>query len=207
MADSSASAWRGPLALSDILDTRAYERERAALRSEVTALKRLRRVAVGPLVTVVFENRTTMRFQVQEMARAERMSSDAQIQAELDVYNPLIPGPGELSLTMFIELTSEGELREWLPKLVGVERAVELRLGDAAGRAAETVPAVVDTHHEAQLTREEVTASVHYVRFALDARQQARFVDGPAFLALDHPAYRHEAALSEATRRSIASDW
>ncbi|HET9091959.1 MAG TPA: DUF3501 family protein [Acidimicrobiales bacterium] len=208
MADSSASSGRGPLALSDVLDTRAYERERAAFRAEVMALKRLRRVAIGPLVTVVFENRTTMRFQIQEMARAERMTTDDQIQAELDVYNPLIPGPGELSLTMFIELTSEGELREWLPKLVGVERALELRLGEAAaGATPEIVPVVVDPAHEAQLTREEVTASVHYVRFALDAGQQGRFVEGPASLVLDHPAYRHEAALSEATRRSLASDW
>ncbi len=191
------------LVLSDIEDLRAYERDRDRFRAEVRALKRVRRVPIGPIVTVVFENRTTMRFQVQEMARAERMMTDEQIQHELDVYNPLIPGPGELSMTLFIELTTEAELREWLPKLVGIERAVLLRLGDDH----EAVPATVEAAHEAQLTREEVTASVHYVRIALDARQRERFVAGPAALAIDHPAYRHEILLGDETRASIASDW
>lgn len=169
-------------------------------------LKRLRRVPVGPLVTVVFENRETMRFQVQEMARAERMLCDDQIQAELDTYNPLVPGPGELALTVFVELTSEEELREWLPKLVGLERSLELRLTSHSGDR-EVVRAVVDASHEAQLTREAVTASVHYVRFSLDAGQQERFVGGPAALAICHPSYEHVAELSDATRRSLASDW
>lgn len=187
----------------DILDLRAYERERESFRSSVIALKRLRRVPIGPLVTVVFENATTMRFQVQEMARAERMMSDEQIAAELEVYNALIPRAGELSLTLFLELTSEEALREWLPKLVGIERSVLLRLGEGEG----FVRAAVEEGHDSQLTREETTASVHYVRFALDEAGREQFRSGPVVIAIDHPAYRHEATLSPETRRSLLDDW
>jgi hypothetical protein len=195
----------GPLTLADILDQRAYEREREAFRRSVIELKRHRRVPIGPLVTVVFENRTTIRFQVQEMARAERMTSDEQVQHELDVYNPLIPGIGELSATLFVELTSEAELREWLPKLVGIERAVLLRVGE--GPSATVVRADVDPSHAAQLTREETTASVHYVRLRLDAPARRRFAAEPAVLAIDHPAYRYETELGAATKASILDDW
>lgn len=194
-----------PLGLGDISDLRAYERERDSLRREVIELKRVRRLSVGPIVTVVFENRKTMRFQVQEMARAERMLSDEQIEAELEVYNPLIPGAGELSLTVFLELTSEEELRRWLPALVGVERSLLLRIG--SGDGAEVVPAAVDPQHEAQLTREEATASVHYVRFALSSEQADAFRRGPVVLAIEHPEYRYEAELGERTRASLVEDW
>jgi Protein of unknown function (DUF3501) len=186
--------------LDDIADLRAYERERDEYRERVIALKRVRRVSVGPVVTLVFENRDTIRFQVQEMARAEKLISDEQVQAELDVYNPLIPEPGQLSATLFVELTSEAELREWLPKLVGIERAVELRIGD---RVVRSVP---EESHEKQLTREEITASVHYIRFELTADEVATFAGEPVVLAVDHPAYREATPLSEDTRASLSRD-
>ncbi|MHB1509446.1 MAG: DUF3501 family protein [Acidimicrobiales bacterium] len=192
------------LELSDIADLRAYERRREAFRRDVIALKKLRRLAIGPLVTVVFENRTTMLFQIQEMVRAEKMVSDKQVQDELDVYNPLIPDPGELSLTLFVELRDDSQLREWLPKLVGIERAVELRAGQDPVR---TVAARVDTKHAAQLTREEVTASVHYVRFVLDDAERAALRKGPASLAVNHPAYSYETELSAELRASLVADW
>src|SRR5271167_4727642 len=110
----------GPLTLEDIADQRAYERERDEFRSNVIAAKKLRRVSVGPVVTLVFESRLTIRFQVTAIARAVKMFTDAQIQHELDVYNRLLPTPGELSATLFIELTSEEVLRTWLPRLVGI---------------------------------------------------------------------------------------
>jgi len=102
------------LTLDDIADLRAYEREREEFRVRVKELKRRRRVSVGPIVTLVFENRDTVRFQVQEMARAERIHTDEGIQTELDMYNPLIPGRGRLSATLFVELTSKEALTEWL---------------------------------------------------------------------------------------------
>jgi hypothetical protein len=201
------------LTLADIADLRAYERERDEFRADVIELKRLRRVAIGPIVTVVFENRTTIKFQIQEMARAERMSTDEQIQAELDVYNPLIPGPGELSMTLFIELTSDAELRRWLPKLVGIERAVCLEIpsrgSDGAGEITGTVriPAAVDTAHEAQLTRDTVTASVHYVRIEVPLELRDQFGTGTAAIGIDHPEYRHATALGAETRASLVADW
>jgi hypothetical protein len=188
------------LTLDDIADLRAYERERDEYRNRIIGLKRVRRVSVGPIVTLVFENRETVRFQVQEMARAERIVTDERIQAELDVYNPLIPEPGQLSATLFVELTSDAELREWLPKLVGIERSVVLRIG---GHEVRCVP---EEAHEQQLTREEVTASVHYIRFELSPEQVAAFDAEPVVLATDHPAYRHEAPLSSETRASLSHD-
>ncbi|MEY2570078.1 MAG: hypothetical protein QOE63_428, partial [Acidimicrobiaceae bacterium] len=117
------------LRIDDILDLRAYERERDEFRRRVIAVKKRRRIGVGPIVTFLFENRDTIRFQVQEMARAEKIITDEGIQTELDVYNPLIPEPGNLAATMFIELTNTGDLERWLPALVGIERAVRLRIG------------------------------------------------------------------------------
>ena len=86
------------LALDDIADLRAYERERIEFRQEIIALKKRRRIHVGPHLTLLFENRQTIRFQIQEMARAEKILSDEGIQTELDIYNPLIPEPGRTAL-------------------------------------------------------------------------------------------------------------
>jgi hypothetical protein len=189
------------LTLADIADSRAYERERESFRAAVIALKKVRRVGIGPFVTVVFENATTMRFQVQEMARAEKMATDSQIQVELDIYNELIPGNDEISATLFIELTNEADLRLWLPKLVGVELAIELRLGSGV------VKALVDEAHAAQLRRDEVTASVHYVKFKLSPDEASEFRADGAKIAVAHPQYAHSARLSAETVASIVADW
>ena len=192
------------LTMDDIVDLRAYERERDEFRQRIIALKKRRRVGVGPVVTLLFENRDTIRFQIQEMARAERMLRDEQIQTELDVYNPLIPDPGELSATLFIELTSEDQLREWLPKLVGIERSVELVIGE--GEGSSVVRCTPEESHEAQLTREDVTASVHYVRFRFTPEQVERFEREPVVLAVNHPAYVEGAHLSDASKRALLDD-
>lgn len=194
------------LTLADIDDLRAYERVRDEFRSRVIDLKRRRRLAVGVFVTLVFENRETIRFQVQEMARAEKILTDEGIENELAAYNPLIPDPGELSATLFIELTSKEQLMEWLPKLVGIERSVVLRLGGAGGDPAVEVRCEVEADHEKQLTRNDVTASVHYIRFRLTPEQVARFETGPVVLAIDHPNYREESELSDTTRAELLGD-
>ncbi len=188
------------LALGDIADIRAYERERQEFRAHVIALKARRRVSVGPHVTFVFENRDTIRFQIQEMARVEKLYSDQAIENELRVYNPLIPEPGQLSATMFIELTSEAELREWLPKLVGIERHVGVHLGD------ETVRFAPDKAHEEQLTRDDITSAVHYVHLDLDPRQVERFATGPVTLAVDHPNYSQAVELRPDTIAELLVD-
>ena len=192
------------LTLDDIAEPRAYEREREEFRRRIIELKKLRRVGVGPIVTLMFENRETMRFQVQEMARAEQILTDAGIQHELDTYNPLIADAGELSATLFIELTSKDALKEWLPKLVGIERSVEIRIGDEPD--TEVIASIPEEQHESQLTREEVTPSVHYVRFKLSPEQVERFAAEPVVVAVNHPAYQHGAGLADEAKESLLED-
>jgi hypothetical protein len=192
------------LTLDDIADFRAYERERVEFRQKVIELKRKRRIGVGPFITLVFENRETIRFQIQEMARVERLYSDEQIQVELDIYNPLVPEPGHLAATMFVELTSEAELREWLPRLVGVERSVALRIGE--GASAATLPLTLDADHEAQLTREDTTSAVHYLHAAFTGELVERFATEPVALVVDHPEYRHETTLGADTVAELLTD-
>ena len=194
------------LTIDDVLDQREYERVRDEYRQEVMARKRLRRVSVGPIVTVLFECEETVRFQVQEMARVERIVSDEGIQAELDVYNKLLPVPGELSATLFIELTSEGDLRWWLPRLVGIERSVLFELGGTDGAPLATVRSVPEVTHGEALTREAVTPAVHYLRFPFEPDQVQLLATGPAALAVRHPEYEHRSELSETTRRQLVAD-
>ena len=190
----------GKLTLDDIADAREYERERATFREHVIALKKRRRIALGPIVTLVFENRDTIRFQIQEMARAERIFTDEGIQTELDVYNPLVPEPGRLAATMFIELTTKDQLVEWLPKLVGIERAIELVIGD------DVVGCTPETAHEARLTREEMTASVHYVWFDLTPDQVTALGTAPVTLEIAHPSYEHATTLLSDTVAELQRD-
>jgi hypothetical protein len=192
------------LTLDDIADLREYERERDEFRRHVIELKKRRRVGVGPFVTVLFENRDTIRFQIQEMARIEKLISDEAIEGELRAYNPLIPEPGELACTLFIELTSEIALREWLPRLVGIEGSLELRIG--AGDDRIVVPCVPDEGHAEQLTREEITASVHYLHFRLEPAQVEALAAGPVELAVAHPEYQHATALEAATVEELLTD-
>ncbi len=159
------------LSINDIWDLREYERRRDDYRSWIIERKRNRRITIGDFITVVFENRDTVKFQVQEMVRAERMIDDTRVQAELDAYNPLIPGDSELSATLFLEFTDEASMREWLPRLIGIERAVQLHIGN---RVVSCQP---EEEHADMLTRSDVTSSVHYIRFPLDAQDVAALRD------------------------------
>lgn len=189
------------LTLDDIVDHRAYERERDAFRAHIIAMKQTRRIALGDLVSIVFENTDTMRFQVQEMARAERMLTDEAIAHEVETYNELIPGPGELSGTLFIEIADDDALREWLPKLIGIEYAVRFELGDGRSHV-QGVP-----QDEERLTRDDITSSVHYLKFPFDAHHRAQLAFGPAHLVIDHPEYAVSVELSEAQRSELARDF
>lgn len=188
------------LTIDDIADVRAYERERDQLRARIIELRRVRRVALGTIVSVAFESRDTIRYQIQEMARAERLASDEAIQEELDTYNPLVPEAGQLCATLFIEITSEEAMREWLGKLVGIERSVVFRLSDGTQVRCE-----VEAGHESQLTREHVTAAVHYVTFQFTAEQVSAF-QGDVTLAIDHPAYLEQTVLPAATAAELRRD-
>lgn len=192
------------LTLDDIADLRQYEREREQFRAEVIDLKKKRRIGVGPFMALVFENRQTIRFQIQEMARVEKLISDEAIETELRTYNPLIPEPGQLAATLFIELTSELALREWLPRLVGIEQSVALRAGE--GDDAVLVRAAPEAAHASQLTREEITASVHYVHFELAPDQIDAVATGPVDLVIDHAEYDHATRLAEDTVAELLED-
>jgi hypothetical protein len=189
------------LTLDDIADLRAYERERPDFRAKVIELKRRRRVAIGPLVTVVFESRDTMRFQIQEMARVERILTDEGIQTELDTYNALIPEPGQVCATLFVELTTDAEMLEWLAKLVGIERSLLLRLADGS-----EVRCHPEAQHESQLTRDAVTAAVHYLQFDFTPAQAAVLSSGPVDLVCDHPNYPYVVRLGNEAVAELRRD-
>jgi hypothetical protein len=187
------------LTLADIADARAYERGRDEFRARIIAMKKRRRLRVGDLLTITFENTDTMRFQVQEMARAERMLDDEQIEHEIVTYNELIPDPGELSATLFIELTGDALLAEWLPKLIGIQRAVRFDLPDDS-----TAPCIPED--EERLTRDDVTTTVHYLKFRFTPDQRAGFDRPGTRLVVDHAAYRAELELSDEQRGELARD-
>jgi len=184
-----------------IKELREYEREREAFRAEIIAMKKRRRVALGDLMTIVFENAATMRFQVQEMARAERMLRDEQIAHELETYNELIAADGELSGTLFIEIDDQQALQYWLPRLTGIQDHVHF---DVAGSR-------VTAHEEdlERLTREEtITTTVHYVKFGpFTPEQQAAFVDGPVRIVVDHPEYEADVTLTDEQRDELVGDF
>jgi hypothetical protein len=191
----------GPLTLADVLDLRAYERVREDYRARVIARKRNRRVSLGPIMTLVFECLDTVRFQVQEMARVEKIISDEAIQVELDIYNRLLPGERDLSATLFIELTSDGALREWLPRLVGIEHQVGVWID------GDVVASVPEAQHAAALTRETVTPAVHYLRFAFTEAQVEAFRNAQEVaLVSTHPAYEARTILLPATREELLGD-
>jgi hypothetical protein len=189
------------LTIDDIVETRAYERERDELRRHVIDLKKHRRVALGPIMTLVFENTTTMRWQVQEMARAERMQRDEQIAYEVETYNQLIPDAGELSATLMIELTSEPALREWLPRLVGIERHVAVVLPDGT-----RIVGALSEQDELRLTRDDITAAVHFLKFRLEPSDVEMFSSGPVHIVVDHPEYDHDVLLTAEQHAQLLAD-
>ena len=184
---------------ADIKDLREYERERDGFVAEIIALKKKRRIALGDMMTIVFENAATMRFQIQEMAHAERMLRDEQIAHELETYNELVPGDGELSATLFIEINDPEALRYWLPRLVGIEDHIKIAVVDNVVPAAEL--------NADRLTREDITSTVHYLKFAFTPEQIRSFADGPVRLLIDHPEYPVDVTLDEEQRDELVGDF
>ena len=127
--------------------------------------------------------------------------TDHDIQIELDTYNALVPEPGQLCASLFIELTSDDSMKEWLPRLVGIEHSLAIRLAD--GRLVRAMP---EEAHAAQLTRTDVTSAVHYYRFEFTADEIAGFANGDASLILDHPACPEQTELAPHTIRELLSD-
>ena len=189
------------LVLTDILEQRAYERIRETRRAEIIELKRRRRIALGTIVTVMFENRDTMQSQIQEMLRVERVVSDEGVLEEIKAYNPMIPEVGQLCATLFIELTNDEQMREWLTKLVGIERAIAIKMANG-----EIVKAVVDEGHAEQLTRETVTAAVHYIRFEFTPQQVQEFAKGNVQVISTLSNYLEAVELADFTVAELLTD-
>jgi len=187
-----------PLSAADIPALEVFEAIRDELRARVIAHKAPRRVAVGDRVTLLFEDRETIRWQILEMCRVERTRDARAIAQEVAVYNELVPGPGELSATMFIEITEPGKIRSELDRLLGIDDCVALQVG------ARRVKAKFDAR---QLEEDRISA-VHYLRFTLSAEEVAAFGEAatPVALCVEHPAYREATPLSPETRASLRID-
>lgn len=188
------------LATSEILNLVEYERVREARRRELIEMKRPRRVQVGRHLTFVFENRETVWFQIQEMVRAERIVDEAKIAEEVEVYNSLLPGSGQLAATMLIEITEPSQIKPVLDTLLGIDTRdyVKLTVG----------PHVIVGDFETGHSDEErgKLSAVHFVRFALPPEARRIFASAEVALVVEHPNERARAVLSEETRRSLARD-
>lgn len=188
-----------PITRRDIKGPALYATIRDDFRRHVIALKRPRRLIVGDRVSLVFENRHTLTLQIEEMCRAEALTRDEQIEAEIAIYNDMMPTADSLSATLFIELPPDADPVAALHALVGLDEHVSLTIGDHA------IPAAFEPGRS---TTEKISA-VQYVRFPLTAEARAALlVPGtPVALAIDHPGYRHRVACGEDTRASLAADY
>jgi len=185
---------------ADLYTLEAYARERVAFRERVLAHKAPRRVAVGAHVTLIFEDRLTIQYQIQEMLRVERVFEAAGIQEELDAYNPLIPDGTNLKATMLIEYPDADERARRLAQLRGIEHGIALQVEGCA-----PVTAIADDDMER--SNDSKTSAVHFVRFELTPEHVAAFKrGGAAAIAIDHPAYAERALLDPATHASLAAD-
>lgn len=187
---------------ADLIPDADYARQRAERRAALLPVKRLRRVALGPYCTVIFENYDTMLFQVQEMLLTEKGGA-AQVPDELAAYNPLIPQGSELVATVMFEIDEPVRRAAALARLGGVEERFFLQFG--ADLRAGGVP----DDDDIERTREDgKTSSVHFLRFPLDEAMKAVFRDPAVTIAIgcDHEHYAHLAMLSPATRAELARD-
>jgi hypothetical protein len=191
----------GKITRESLMTLEAYAGARSELRSKVLTHKKHRTVAIGPNVTLVFEDELTMRYQIQEMLRAERIFEAEGIQEELDAYNPLVPDGTNWKATMLIEYPEVEERRRMLTRLIGIEDRVWVR---AEGSAP--VYAIADEDLERE--NEDKTSSVHFLRFDLAPEMIARLRAGAALsVGIDHPNYQHTIAeVDAATRVSLVAD-
>jgi hypothetical protein len=188
------------LNVADLLSLEQYHKERPRLRAEVLAHKKHRQAALGPSLTLYFEDRVTMRYQVQEMLRAERIFEAEAIAEELEAYNPLIPDGTNLKATMMLEYPDVAVRRAALERLKGIEHSVYLEVG-TLGR--------VFAYADEDLARSDdtKTSAVHFLRFELDAMMRSALKGGASLkLGVDHEHYRHELDASKALRASLAAD-
>jgi hypothetical protein len=189
------------LAREDLLSLEQYAADRARLRTEVIAHKQLRNVAVGPNMTCCFEDRITIRYQILEMLRAERIFESDGIQGELDAYNPLIPDGSNWKVTMLIEFPDLLERRAALEKMIGIEDRCWVRVSEM-----ERVFAIAD--EDLPRENDEKTSAVHFLRFELSATMiEAMKGNGSLSIGVDHEHYRHsQSPLAVRVRDALCLD-
>jgi len=174
------------VSLEDIMGISAYEKVRENFRRRIIELKQKRRVAVGNKASLVFENRDTVIFQIQEMVRAERITDLDKIREEIEVYNGLIPEPGELSATLFLEIEDQTHLRDELLRFLGIDEVLFLQVGNHG----------IHARFDEGRSKEDKISAVQYVRFPFTSEAISAFA-GPevAELRIDHENYRASARI------------
>lgn len=174
------------LTTDELISIEEYDRRRESFRADIITLKQRRRISVGPLLTMVFENRDTLKFQIQEMIRAERILDPAKIQDELDVYNALLPDPDELSATLMIEITDPAQIKHELDRFMGLDHGNKVAI-TAGGE-------IVFGEFEGGRSHETKISAVHFVRFRPTASMNRAFADltQPVTIRVDHGGYRYE---------------
>ncbi|WP_437298799.1 DUF3501 family protein [Sorangium sp. So ce426] len=187
-----------PIDRNEVLGIGEYEAIRERFRSRIIEEKRPRRVRLGDHLTAVFENRDSVLFQIQEMLRTERITSESGILHEIETYNDLIPGAGQLSLTLFVEIPDRALRDRMLIDLVGLEDTVSIEVDGVAARAL----------GKRDGTMEDRTTAVHYLKADLPAEAQAAIKARKATVSLvvGHPRYTVKAPLGRATLEKLAED-
>lgn len=185
---------------TSLMTLEAYARERSQFRAKVIAHKKNRTVRLGEHLTLIFEDELTVRYQVQEMLRAERIFEEEGIQGELDAYNPLVPDGRNLKATLMLEYPDPEERRKRLQDLIGVEDKVWIRV-----EGHDPVWAIAD--EDLERDNEQKTSSVHFLRFEL-SDDTARALKNGASLAIgvDHPGYRATQDTPPNVRSALARD-
>ena len=190
--------------LKDVLNIAEYEKLRDTMRAEVIARKRNRRIELGPNMSLVLENRVTVLFQIQEMVRTERLVDDRKIQDEIDAYKNLIPGAGELSATIFIEIPGISEMSH-----AEAQAAVNFFQGfDNGGIALEVGGSRSLAEFESGFSNDEKMAAVQYVKFRIDRSVEAALEKSGTSVAIaaDNGRYRARASVSPAMVAEMLSD-
>jgi uncharacterized protein DUF3501 len=184
-----------------LMSLEEYARQRSAFRRRVIEHKKQRTVALGPNLTLVFEDELTIRYQIQEMLRIEKTFEEAGIVDELEVYLPLVPGGADWKATMMLEYPDPDVRKHWLERLKGVEDRVWVRVA-----GFDAVFAIADEDLERE--NETKTSAVHFLRFPLSQPMVAALRGGAGLaMGVDHPEYQHQMeAVAEPVRRSLCED-
>ena len=189
------------LTRSGLWSLERYAVERPAFRARVMAHKRLRQVALGPHATLFFEDCLTMRYQVQEMLRAERIFEADEIQGELDAYNPLIPDGRNWKATLMFEYADVDERHRALARMVGVEHRVWVRVDGFE-------PVFGVANEDMERSNEEKTAAVHFLSFEFPAVAIAALrAKATLKMGIDHPALPYEVTVADDVRTALAKDF